>query len=265
VPVSITSSRGLVPTIPLSVPVSTTSSRRVATTSSSISKTTQPIETSIPFPSVLSSPTTEHSTSATEVPTVRRVTSETSSDIGNAMSSMHLQSLTSVDNEGSTRTTSLTGMKGETAGTTMHQPISTGPSSSMRSAVAGYLLLYGKRRKSAFSVVEAWTTGKEETGRSEDPTASPGVHHDEGGRENGSILAVQSNPPPVFNSSVALRTLSIITAPPYIENTASGLDDSMPQIEGPPPRLLDTTDTDFIVSRFVEIAGGQQGNNVGNE
>ncbi|KIJ31054.1 hypothetical protein M422DRAFT_53535 [Sphaerobolus stellatus SS14] len=120
VPVSITSSGGLVPTIPLCVPVSTTSSRHVATTSSSISKTTQPFETSIPFPSVLSFPTTEHSTSATEVPTVRRVTSETSSDIGNAMFSMHLQSLTSLDNEGSTRTTSLTGTKGETAGTTMH-------------------------------------------------------------------------------------------------------------------------------------------------
>ncbi|KIJ31050.1 hypothetical protein M422DRAFT_267370 [Sphaerobolus stellatus SS14] len=125
-------------------------------------------------------------------------------------------------------------------------------------------ITFHRRQPAHSGRVQAWSLEKEETGNlTEDLNTVLGVGgHDNQG--NGVNSALQVNPETRFDSSGGWRTSSAIVVPPYTMDITSGLNNSANQIEGPPPRLLDTTGIDFIVSRVIQITGRRQANNSGN-
>ncbi|KIJ33350.1 hypothetical protein M422DRAFT_264752 [Sphaerobolus stellatus SS14] len=97
----------------------------------------------------------------------------------------------------------------------------------------------------------------------EDPNTVIGFSGDDN-LENGVNSTLQVNPEIRFDSSDGWRTSSAIVVPPCTMDNTSGPTNSANQIGGPPPRLLDTTDINFIVSRVIQITGRHQANNSGN-
>ncbi|KIJ33782.1 hypothetical protein M422DRAFT_52296 [Sphaerobolus stellatus SS14] len=131
--------------------------------------------------------------------------------------------------------------------------------------IAGYVLQRRKHWQPAHSgCLQPWSLEKEEIGNlTEDLNTALGVGgHDN--QENGVNSTLQVNPETRFDSSGGWRTSSAIVVPPYTMDNTSGLNNSANQLEGPPPRLLDTTGIDFIVARVIQITGRHQANNSGN-